>query len=63
LAVNKEAAQKSDVERFNLKKLSELEVRKQYQINTSRTELQIWTGKTLKRTSKPQLKRLWVCMN
>jgi len=33
LAVSKKAAQKCDVERFNLRKLSELEVRKQYQIN------------------------------
>jgi hypothetical protein len=33
LAVCKQAAQKFDVERFNLRKLSELEVRKQYQIN------------------------------
>jgi hypothetical protein len=32
LAVNKQAAEKFDVERFNLRKLSELEVRKQYQI-------------------------------
>jgi hypothetical protein len=32
LAVNKQGAQKFDVERFNLKKLNELEVRKQYQI-------------------------------
>jgi hypothetical protein len=32
LAVIKQAAQKFDVEIFNLKKLSELEVRKQYQI-------------------------------
>ena len=32
LAVCKQAAQKFDVERFNLRKLSELEVRKQYQI-------------------------------
>jgi endonuclease/exonuclease/phosphatase family metal-dependent hydrolase len=32
LAVSKQAAQKFDVERFNLKKLSELEVRKKYQI-------------------------------
>jgi uncharacterized FlaG/YvyC family protein len=31
LAVSKQAAQKFDAERFNLKKLSELEVRKQYQ--------------------------------
>jgi hypothetical protein len=32
LAVSKQAAQKFDVERFNLTKLSELEARKQYQI-------------------------------
>jgi len=32
LAVSKQAAQKFDEERFNLKKLNELEVRKQYQI-------------------------------
>jgi hypothetical protein len=31
LAVVKQAAQKFDAERFNLKKLSELEVRKQYE--------------------------------
>jgi len=30
LAVSKQAAQKFDVERFNLRKLNELEVRKQY---------------------------------
>jgi hypothetical protein len=35
LAVSKQAAQKFDVERFNLKKLSELEVRKQYQLKIS----------------------------
>ena len=35
LAVNNQAAQKFDVERFNLGKLSELEVRKQYQIKIS----------------------------
>jgi len=32
LAVSKQAAQKFDGERFNLRKLNELEVRKQYQI-------------------------------
>jgi len=32
LSVNKQAAQKFDGERFNLRKLSELEVREQYQI-------------------------------
>jgi hypothetical protein len=35
LAVIKQAAQKFDAERFNLKRLSELDVRKQYQINIS----------------------------
>jgi endonuclease/exonuclease/phosphatase family metal-dependent hydrolase len=35
LAVSKQAAQKFDVERFNLKRLVELEVRKQYQIKIS----------------------------
>jgi len=32
LAVNKQGAQKFDAERFNLRKLKELEVMKQYQI-------------------------------
>jgi len=35
LAVSKQAAQKFDVERLNLKKLNELEVRKQYHIMIS----------------------------
>ena len=34
-AVSKQEAQKFDVERFNLRKLSDLEVRKQYQIRIS----------------------------
>jgi len=33
LAVSKQVAQKFDGERFNLKKLNELEVRKQYKID------------------------------
>jgi len=36
LAVSTQAAMKFDVERFNLWKLSELEVWKQYQINISK---------------------------
>ena len=36
LAVNKQAAQKFDMARFNLRKLSELEVRKQYRIKISK---------------------------
>jgi hypothetical protein len=35
LAVSKQAAQKFDAEKFNLKKLSEVENRKQYQIKIS----------------------------
>jgi hypothetical protein len=35
MAVSKQAAQKSSVERFNLRKLNELEVRKQYPIKFS----------------------------
>ena len=35
LAVSKEAAQKFDVEKFNLRKINELEVTKQYQIDIS----------------------------
>jgi hypothetical protein len=35
LAVIKQPAQKLDVERFNFRKLNELEVRKQYQIKIS----------------------------
>ena len=35
LAVSKRATQKFDMERFNLRKLTDLEVRKQYQIKLS----------------------------
>jgi hypothetical protein len=55
------------VERFNLKKLNELEVRKQYQIQISnrfaalenlnvRTQIGLW--RILKIIPKPQLKRV-----
>jgi hypothetical protein len=36
LAINKQSAQKFNVERYNLRKLNELEVRKQYQIKISK---------------------------
>jgi hypothetical protein len=66
LAVSKERAQKYDVERFNLRKPSDLEVRKQNQkiangfaglknLNDSEDISRVW--KTLKRISKPKLKR------
>jgi hypothetical protein len=41
LAISKQAAQKSDGERFNLRKLNELELRKQYQIGVQ-IGLQLW---------------------
>jgi len=37
LAVSKPAAQKFDVERFDLRKLSKLEVSEQYQIKSSKS--------------------------
>jgi len=36
LAISKQAALKIDVERFNLRKLNELEARKEYQIRISK---------------------------
>ena len=41
LTVSKQAAQKFDGERFCLRKLNELEVRKQYQIEITNS-LQLW---------------------
>ena len=68
LAVRKQTAQKFDVERFNLKKLSEMEVRKQCHIEISNRfaaleslndrDHIIGLGKTLKRISKLQLERV-----
>jgi hypothetical protein len=47
LVVSKQA-QKFDVRRFNLRKLNELEVRKQYQETV--TGLQLWRTKIIART-------------
>jgi hypothetical protein len=68
LAVSKQETQKSDEERFNLKKLSELEVRKQYQIKISNRSAALENlnvseditraGKISKRVPKSQLKGL-----
>ena len=41
LAVNKQVAHKFDGERFNLRKLNELEFRKQYHIEIAKG-LQLW---------------------
>ena len=42
LAVSKQVAQKFEVERFNLRKLKDLEVRKQYQIMISNRFAALW---------------------
>ena len=48
LAVGKQAAKKFDVDRLNLTKLWELEVRKRYQIIIS--DLQLWRTSMIART-------------
>jgi hypothetical protein len=68
LAVSKQAAQNFEGERMNLRKLNELEVRKQYQKkvsdrfatleNSTDSEDVNWLGKMLKKITKPQLKRV-----
>ena len=73
LAMGKQVAQRFDRRRYNLRKLNELEVRKQYQIeitnrfavleNLNDDEDEIGLGRTLKTISKPQRKRVWVCTN
>ena len=73
LAVCKQAAQMFDREIFNLRRLNELEVRKQYLFkitdrfgaleNLSDSEEINTAGRTLKRISKPQLKRVLICTN
>ena len=37
-----QAAQMFEGDRFNLRKLNELKVRKQYQIEIKKTDLQLW---------------------
>ena len=72
LAVRKQAAHKSDGGRFNLRKLNDLEVRKQYQIvftnrfaaleNVSEDEDINRAWESIKKISKPQLQRVKACM-
>ena len=67
MVVSKEAAQKFDVERFNIRKLNELKVRKEYQTeitngfaalgNLSDDEDINRTWGTLRKITKPRLKR------
>jgi hypothetical protein len=66
LAVRKQAAQNSDGERFNLRELNEWKVRKQYHIQITNRFAALENlndnhdrlGRTLKRISKPQLKKV-----
>jgi hypothetical protein len=72
LAGRKQAAQKFDGVRFNLRKLNDLEVRKQYQIeitnrfaaleNVSENEDVNRAWESIKENIKPQLQRVYVCM-
>ena len=49
LAVGKQAAQRFDMQRFNLRKLNEPEVREQYQIEI-KTGLQLWRTRMMMKT-------------
>ena len=73
LAISKQASQKFDGERFNLREQNKLEVRKQYQIEISNSFAALESlsdgediyraWETLKRISKSQLKIVLVCTN
>jgi len=54
LTVNKQASQSFDVERFNLRKLNKLEVRKQYQIEISKRFAALETF-----SDSMDMKRVW----
>ena len=54
LAVNEQAAQKFNGERFNLRKLNELEVRKQYQI-----EILNWFAALVNLSDCEDINRTW----
>jgi hypothetical protein len=67
LSVKKQEALNSNMERFNLKQLNEMEVKKEYQIDISNRFVALGNlndnknkkglGKTLKRISKSQIKK------
>jgi len=71
--VCKQAAQRVDRQRFNIRKLNELQVRKQNQIeitnrfaaleNLKVDEDEHRTLVNIKGNIKPQRKRFWVCTN
>jgi hypothetical protein len=66
LAVIKQAAQKFNTDRFNLRKLSELMVRKQYHIRISNRSAALDNlndNKDINRVSKTSLKRFWISIN
>jgi len=71
--VGKQVVQRFDRQRFNLRKSNEPEVREQYQIeitnrfaaleNLDDDEEVNRTWENIKRITKPQRKRVWVCTN
>jgi hypothetical protein len=68
LSISKRAAQKFDAERFTPRKLNELEIRKQYQIEISNSfavlknfndsEDEIRASENINENTKPQLQRV-----
>jgi hypothetical protein len=72
LAVSKQIKQKFEGKLFNLRKINELDMREQNQIEitnrfaaleTLDNDGDIRLGRTLRRVSKPQLERFLICMN
>jgi flagellar motility protein MotE (MotC chaperone) len=71
LAVGKQAAQRFDGQRFNLRKLNEPEVREQYQIEITNRFATLEnlnddvnrTWENIRENIQTSVKRVWVCVN
>ena len=71
LAVVKQAAQRFDRQRFNLRKLNEPEVREQYQIEITNRFATLEnlnddvnrTWENIRENIQTSVKRVWVCVN
>jgi hypothetical protein len=63
-ALNKQRSQRFDMERFNLRKLNDIEGKEQFRVEASKIGLQLWRwklivpGKRLERIYKFQPKRV-----
>ena len=71
LGVGKQAAQRFDRQRFNLRKLNEPEVREQYQIEITNRFATLEnlnddvnrTWENIRENIQTSVKRVWVCVN